>query len=442
MGSANTKEANRTSKKRKAKVKYKVTVRTNNVVYGGTDGTVQIKIIGDTTSTNLYTLNNWYDGFEKDKDVNVFTVTDIDIGNIRYIFLRLGKSNEEATPNYWFIEDIEVVRQGSKEPVRFPVYEWLVENNEKDIFLCTNYTSIPQYDFEVEGNECQDRRSKQTKKDIVQWSHSRQGFPGHLSVQNYDSLDLNLKTKSERDTILRYTDSSEILHPFLSIFKSFECLDDFLLPAQCISDELKTTPWVHNDKWKKDEEFGRQLLNGLNPGNIVRCSKIPDNLPLDNTHVQGLLVRGMSLEEELKLGNIYMVNHDILSNVSSGTHQGKDIQLPAPICVLHLKTDGELVPIAIQLGQEAGPDCPIWTPKDEPLDWLLAKMWFKNADLQVHQIKCHYAFTHAFAEMFAIAMYRCLPPIHPIYKLLKEHLRNVIAVNTWSRQSLFSLVSY
>ena len=117
---------------------------------------------------------------------------------------------------------------------------------------------------------------------------------------------------------------------------------------------------------------------------------------------------------------------------------GNTISLAAPICILHLRTDGELVPIAIQLGQEAGPDSPIWTPKDEPLDWLLVKMWFKNADLQVHQVKSHYALTHAVVEVFAVAMYRCLPPIHPIYKLLKEHVRNVIAVNVLFRQNIIS----
>ena len=56
MGSSNTKENNTSIKKRKGKVKYKVTVKTNNVVYGGTDGVVQIQIFGDSGNTKLYTL--------------------------------------------------------------------------------------------------------------------------------------------------------------------------------------------------------------------------------------------------------------------------------------------------------------------------------------------------------------------------------------------------
>ena len=140
------------------------------------------------------------------------------------------------------------------------------------------------------------------------------------------------------------------------------------------------------------------------------------------------------------IGNVYIVNYTFLRDISRGHHQGKKLELAAPICLLYLRTDSELVPIAIQLGQEDGHDNPIWTPKDEPLDWLLAKMWFKHADLQVHQIKSHYAFTHVIGEVFAVAMYRCLPTIHPIYKLLKEHLRSSIPINILARKNLISRV--
>ena len=105
------------------------------------------------------------------------------------------------------------------------------------------------------------------------------------------------------------------------------------------------------------------------------------------------------------LGNVYLVNYPLLNDISTGHHQGKKIEIAAPICLLYLRTDGELVPIAIQLRQNAGEKYPIWTPKDDPLDWLLVKMWFKNADLQVHQVKSHYALTHIIAEIFAVAMY-------------------------------------
>ena len=106
--------------------------------------------------------------------------------------------------------------------------------------------------------------------------------------------------------ISKYNESKQSLQPFLNTLKSFECLDDFLFPAQCISnDTVNTNSWVFNDKWKKDEEFGRQILNGLNPGTIVRCMKLPNNFPLEHSDVNGLLVRGLSLDEEIKLGNVF-----------------------------------------------------------------------------------------------------------------------------------------
>ena len=111
-----------------------------------------------------------------------------------------------------------------------------------------------------------------------------------------------------------------------------------------------------------------------------------------------------------------------------------------PICLLYLRTDNQLVPIAIQLEQGSHNNIATWTPKDEPLDWLLAKMWFRHADLQVHQIRSRYALTNVIGEIFAVAMYRCLPTVHPIYKLLKTYLGSSIPVNVLSRKNLISRV--
>ena len=54
------------------------------------------------------------------------------------------------------------------------------------------------------------------------------------------------------------------------------------------------------------------------------------------------------------------------------------------------------------------------------------------------QICNHLSYTHFFIEPFALAMHRCLAPVHPIFKLLKQHLRFVISINTLGREVLIA----
>ena len=198
--------------------------------------------------------------------------------------------------------------------------------------------------------------------------------------------------------------------------------------------------WVVNDTWKTDEEFGRQILNGTNPGVVKRCQKLPRNFPVKDSHVKGLLRDGKSLQNEMDEGRVYIIDYKILEKVSTGEQNGKKIQLAVPFCLFYVREDDQFVPIAIQLGRNPGFDYPIWSPLDKPLDWLLAKIWFRNADCQILQMTSHLAYTHLLLEPFAVAMFRCLPPPHPIHKLLREYLQFVIAINTIGRYRLVAPV--
>lgn len=62
---------------------------------------------------------------------------------------------------------------------------------------------------------------------------------------------------------------------------------------------------VHNAaRWTTDVEFGRQILNGVNPVVIEKCTKLPSKFPVTNNMVKGFLNRGLTLEQEMEVNEM------------------------------------------------------------------------------------------------------------------------------------------
>lgn len=64
--------------------------------------------------------------------------------------------------------------------------------------------------------------------------------------------------------------------------------------------------------------------------------------------------------------------------------QGEQLYCPDVICIFHVNSKDDLVPIAIQL--VPGDADTIFSPKDSPNDWLLAKMYYKVAFGCMHEV--------------------------------------------------------
>ena len=425
---------------------YKIQIKTGNIKNAGTDCRVEVKIVGSKNETSFHELDTLlHNDFERG-NIDEFTISDIDIGDIEYLSLIVSQTIYDFSEPNWYIDYMLVTKHNqsvlpddqSITKNCFPIYQWISKSDHgKEIFISSNKTCIPQRETEKRKGGV---RNNQTKKNTVEWSPIRfaQGLPGHIKGSDHE---WNLKFTDDKDR--NFTRNAHdayknrIKRNLVSRLLTIDSTDSFQAFAHS-HNHSKVPEWILNNRWTKDEEFGRQILNGTNPSTVTRCRKLPANFNVKNAQVASSLFPGTTLEKELKNGNIYIVNHKILQNISTGKYGGKKIELPAAMCLFHVTKEKEFKPIAIQLGQKSND--PIWTPKDDYYDWMLAKMWFKNADVQVHQMNVHLALTHLIMEPFAMAMFRCLPPVHPIHKLLRESVQFVIAINTLGRASLIPKV--
>lgn len=54
-------------------------------------------------------------------------------------------------------------------------------------------------------------------------------------------------------------------------------------------------------RWKTDVEFGRQMINGVNPVVIKKCNAIPSNFAVTDDLVKPFLTRGKTLTQEIEV---------------------------------------------------------------------------------------------------------------------------------------------
>uniref|UniRef100_A0A8D0HJ39 Lipoxygenase domain-containing protein n=1 Tax=Sphenodon punctatus TaxID=8508 RepID=A0A8D0HJ39_SPHPU len=183
-------------------------------------------------------------------------------------------------------------------------------------------------------------------------------------------------------------------------------------PRSCLSPEYVT------NHWQEDSFFGYQYLNGVHPVFIRKCTEIPANFPVTQEMVAGSLGTSTTLQEALKTGKIFIADYKILEGLQTNVINSQTQHVTASLCLFYQEpSQGDLLPIAIQLTQTPGPESPIFLPSDSEWDWMLAKMWVRNSDFHVHQVVSHLLYTHLLAEVFAMATLRQLPMCHPLYKV-------------------------
>ncbi|XP_061375574.1 lipoxygenase 4, chloroplastic-like [Gastrolobium bilobum] len=204
----------------------------------------------------------------------------------------------------------------------------------------------------------------------------------------------------------------------------------------------------------RDEELGRQALAGINPLSIKRLEIFPPVSNLDPSihggqesalkeeHIISHL-DGMSVQQALAEKKLFILDyHDAYLPFLNRINAYEDRKAYATRTILYLTRIGTLKPIAIELSLSQGkPSKQVLTP---PLDansywlWQIGKAHVCSNEAGFHQLVHHWLRTHSCMEPFIIAAHRQLSVMHPVFKLLKPHLKHTLQINALAREALIN----
>ncbi|XP_073046957.1 probable linoleate 9S-lipoxygenase 5 isoform X1 [Primulina eburnea] len=210
--------------------------------------------------------------------------------------------------------------------------------------------------------------------------------------------------------------------------------------------------------WRTDEEFGREMLAGVNPVNIRHLEEFPPTSKLDpqvygnqhstmtREHIEKHM-QGLTVEHAIASNRLFILDHHDAMMTYLRRINTTATKTYATRTLLLLQENGTLKPIAIELslphenGDKQGAVSQVFTPCQTGVEgsiWQLAKAYAAVNDSGYHQLISHWLNTHAVIEPFIIATNRQLSVLHPIHKILKPHFRDTMHINALARQILIN----
>ncbi|XP_042331736.1 polyunsaturated fatty acid lipoxygenase ALOX15B-like [Sceloporus undulatus] len=412
---------------------YRVRVATGTFWGSGTFDAISITLVGSSGESPKQRLNNMGKDFIPGAVDEYEVHSEQDLGPV--LLVRLHKDPYLFFPeDSWYCNFVQLTTpQG--ETYYFPCYQWIegyrtLELREGTGKLVCDDVGTPLL-LQHRAEELK------TRQDSYRWGEFAPGMPRCLAVESLEEMDTNIKfclTKLSGFMLRSKITTMELKWKgFLTCSESWKKLEDirkvFWFNKTPVSEYVA-------DHWQEDAFFGYQYLNGVNPVVIEKCTEIPSNFPITHEMVARSLGESTTLQEEVQMGNVFIVDYKILQDIPTNTIEGQPQYMTVPLCLLYQTPAKDLIPIAIQLSQTPSPDSPIFLPSDPFWDWTLAKMWVRNADFHIHQNLSHLLRTHLLAEIFSMATLRQLPMCHPLFKLLIPHLRYTFQINTLARVRL------
>ncbi|KAM4633854.1 hydroperoxide isomerase ALOXE3-like isoform 1-T2 [Polymixia lowei] len=412
---------------------YKVEVTTGDMAHAGTFDSIFITLIGTEGESKRTELDNFGIDFTVGKTGSYTVKSTLSLGKL--LLVKVEKDPYFLLPeNEWFCSKI-VVTTPEEDVILFPCHRWVTRGEYVELrggraMKC----------FEDDHSLLVDHRKKELAlhNSLYQWGIFAEGLPNISDFKDGFDIPAEIRFSMSKTIEILYTKRMAVAELKLKALQdSTEQWEDieamkkvFWFTRTPISDYV-------SEHWMEDDFYGFQFLNATNPSVIQRCLVLPSNFPVTEEMVKPFLEDGSSLQMEMEKGNIFLCDYKRMDGLPTREYDGEPLPLAAGLCLFYNNPDNKLIPIAIQLNQQPSEQNPIFLPTDPENDWLLAKMFVKNADTIQYQAVYHLMNTHFLAEGFALATLRNLPAIHPLYKLLMPHCRYTLQINTTGRVILF-----
>lgn len=467
------------SKPKGDQVQYDVTVYTGAKKYAGTSSSVFVTLHGDKgVSAELKLHHNSSDDFSKGH-VSTHPLYTKDIGNLWK--LEIWKDDSKDEPGHWLLEKVIVqlkpvpdALQKQKPDLLKPNEKGLLassgimtlgrsrsksrsgkEIEEKDPNVTKTWT-FPCYRWVDEREELWEGTSilpqQETNQDrLIQRKDEIEKMRGRYQWKRVDGLPTYIRSKfatlpfDEQWTEEKLEDflgprhralANFGLDKFLEVFQHWTDFEDY-------TELFKLIPVPPLQQvWREDETFGRLRLQGVNPSLVRRVTTLPiPNFPVTTEMVAPLLPSGTTLESLTASNKLYYVDLSFFAEYDSVECLKEGRGIACPMALFFVNPEDKFMPLAIMLRTSTPYDPetnPIFTPLDPEPEWLLAKMFYANADGMQHQIQAHLMGTHLVTEPMVIAMHRNLPSCHPVYKLLLPHFKYQLGINARARELMIN----
>ncbi|KAK1331584.1 hypothetical protein QTO34_009541 [Cnephaeus nilssonii] len=395
--------------------RYRIHVTTGAWLFSGSFNRVQLWLVGERGEAEL--------------ELQLRPARGQDLGPLQFVKLR---KHHSLVDDAWFCDRITVQGPGALEEAAFPCYRWV---QGKGVL------TLPEGTARLAGENTLDKFQKHREKELKErqliycWDTWHEGLPLTMAVDSGKDLPPDMKFHSGKKLDYEWrvkTGALEVALKYVYNFlKSWDSLEDFDQIFWGLKSTLCGSPALEDD-----ELFGYQFLNGTNPMMLRRSTSLPSRLVLPS----GMEELRAQLEKELQNGSLFEADYILLDGIAANVIQGRKQYLAAPLVMLKMEPSGKLLPMVIQIQppNASYPTPPLFLPSDPPLAWLLAKTWVRSSDLQIHQFQYHVLNTHMLAEVIAVATMRCLPGLHPVFKLLIPHTRYTMEVNAGLRGELNS----